>query len=162
MLGDTEVQELLVDIIGEEDGITVVQCLINGITTDDEIAEKTDLRLNVVRKVLYKLYDAGLASYKRSKDPQTQWYTYSWKFEEDRIFDIMKKRKENIFRELRECLEYEKNNIFFICKNNGCRYNYETAAENNFTCPDCGSTLEFQDNSAVIKELEGKIHLLES
>jgi transcription initiation factor TFIIE subunit alpha len=41
---------------------------LNGKNTDDEIAEETEIRLNIVRRILYKLYDAGVASYKRSKD----------------------------------------------------------------------------------------------
>ena len=28
--------------------------------TDEEIAEETEIRLNIVRRILYKLYDAGL------------------------------------------------------------------------------------------------------
>ena len=42
--------------------------MLKGKTTDEEIAEETEIRLNIVRRVLYKLYDAGIATYKRSKE----------------------------------------------------------------------------------------------
>ena len=54
----------------------IIDCLKNGYTTDEEISEKTNCKLNIVRKILYKLYDMRLASYKRDKDKETQWYTY--------------------------------------------------------------------------------------
>ncbi|MBM4240778.1 MAG: transcription factor E [Euryarchaeota archaeon] len=163
MLKDPVVQELITDITKEEeDGISIVECLINGKITDEEIAEETELRLNIVRRVLYKLYDAGIASYKRSKDPETQWYTYSWKFEENKIFEMLKRRNEEFSMELKECLEYEENNIFFECKNNGCRCSFEEASENSFICPVCGSELEFQDNSTIIENLKEEIQLLKN
>jgi len=159
MLGNPAIQELIAGITkDDENGISIIECLLNGKITDEEIAEETEIRLNIVRRILYKLYDAGLASYKRSKDPETQWYTYSWRFEENRIFEIIEKKHEEISRELRETLDYEENNLFFTCRNNGCRYNFEEASENNFICPDCGDALEFQDNSTIIMELKEKIN----
>ena len=75
------VQEILTNVTkDDENSYSIVKCLLEGKTTDEEIAEDTEIRLNIVRRVLYKLYDAGIASYKRSKDPETQWYTYIWTF----------------------------------------------------------------------------------
>jgi transcription initiation factor TFIIE subunit alpha len=154
MLNDYTVQEIITGITAdEENSIPIIQCLLSGKTTDEEIAEKTEIRLNIVRRILYKLYDAGAASYKRSKDPETQWYTYNWKFEEEKISEIINKKCENYSREINESLEYEEDNMFFICSNN-CRYNFEEASENNFICPECGSKLEFHDNSKIILELK--------
>ena len=83
MIDEQVLQELIHEIITEEEeeeAIPVLECLMKGKVTDEEISEKTQLKLNIVRRILYKLYDAGVASYKRSKDPETQWYTYTWKF----------------------------------------------------------------------------------
>jgi len=63
----------------------IIDCLKNGYSTDEEISEKISCKLNIVRKILYKLYDMRLASYKRDKDKETQWYTYDWKFNEKNI-----------------------------------------------------------------------------
>jgi transcription initiation factor TFIIE subunit alpha len=162
MFNDPTVQKILTDITNdEENSFSIIRCMLEGKTTDEEIAEKTEIRLNIVRRILYKLYDAGIASYKRSKDPETQWYTYSWKFQEDKINDIMERKYEKFSKEIKESLEYEEENMFFLCKDNGCRYNFNEASENNFRCPDCGSPLEYQDNSSIItelKELEQRIN----
>jgi transcription initiation factor TFIIE subunit alpha len=162
MIADPIVHEVITGITNdEENSFCIIECMLNGQTTDEEIAEKTEIRLNIVRRVLYKLYDAGIATYKRSKDPETQWYTYSWKFEQNRVSDIIDKKHDKLSRELRESLEYEEENIFFICADNGCRYNFDEASEKNFECPECGCPMEYQDNSDIIlrlKDLKKKLN----
>jgi len=53
-----------------EKTLSIIECILNGKTREEEIAEELGIKLNLVRKVLYKLYDAGVATYKRSKDPE--------------------------------------------------------------------------------------------
>ncbi|MBU4535050.1 MAG: transcription factor E [Euryarchaeota archaeon] len=164
MFNDPIVLELINDVIDEEDegSISIVECLIKGKVTDEEIAETTEFRLNIVRRVLYKLYDAGLASYKRSKDPETQWYTYTWKFETERVTDMIKRRHQKIVTQLKEILEYEETNMFFACKSNDCRCSFEEASENGFICPKCNGEMEYMDNTPVIKQIKEELSLYES
>jgi len=158
MLNESLVQELIYEVTEDnENSISIVKCLLEGKITDEEISEEIELRLNIVRKILYRLYDAGLASYKRSKDPETQWYTYSWKFEKDKVIDTITKKFEENSREMEESLAYEEDNMFFTCIN-GCRYNFEEASEYNFVCPECETTLEYQDNSSLITELKEQMN----
>jgi transcription initiation factor TFIIE subunit alpha len=158
MLNEPLVQELIQEITNDnENSISIIKCLLEGKITDEEISEEIELRLNIVRKILYKLYDAGLASYKRSKDPETQWYTYSWKFEEKRVIETIAKNHEKSSKEIEASLEYEEDNMFFTCIN-GCRYNFEDASEHNFQCPECELTLEYQDNTSLITELKEQIN----
>lgn len=155
MFNDTAIQEILTNITNDdENSFSIIKCMLDGKTTDEEIAEVTEIRLNIVRRVLYKLYDAGIASYKRSKDPETQWYTYNWTFEEKKVFEILDEKYEKISRDLNASLEYEEGNMFFVCKSNDHRYNFDEASENNFTCGECGEALEYQDNTAIIDELK--------
>ena len=91
MLDDPLVKPFLTNVVEDESNLPIIECLIDGVETDEEIAEKTGIRLNLVRKILYKLYDLKLASYKRSKDPETQWFTYSWKFEKDEVVRFISK-----------------------------------------------------------------------
>ena len=63
---------------------------------------------------------------------------------------------------MRDRLQVEETNYFFICKN--CenftvKFNFEEAFELNFRCPDCGSPLEAQDNQKIIELLKNKIAL---
>ena len=71
MLKDPIVQELLIDVTDDEkNSTTIIECLLAGKTVDLEIVEETEIPLNIVRKVLYKLNDATLISYKKTKDLQ--------------------------------------------------------------------------------------------
>lgn len=157
ILKDPLVKDLLINVIGDEDNIPIVKALIDGVDTDEKIAEKTEIRLNVVRRVLYKLYDAQLASYKRSKDPETQWFTYSWKFDEDEVNKQISKKATAKLANLERQLYNEENNMFFICDNQHQRYNFDNASEQGFLCPDCGEELEFQDNKKKITEIKKEI-----
>lgn len=158
MLNEPLIQEFIHETTEDnENSLSIIKCLLEGKITDEEISEEIELRLNIVRRILYKLYDAGLASYKRSKDPETQWYTYSWKFEKDSVIEIITKKYEDSSREAEESLAYEEDNMFFACIN-GCRFNFEEASEYNFICPECEKTLEYQDNSSLITELKEQIN----
>ena len=68
MINDPLVKQLLTNIVEDESNLPIVQALNDGIETDEEIANETGIKLNIVRKILYRLYDMGIASYKRSKE----------------------------------------------------------------------------------------------
>ena len=102
MLSDPIVQEILMDITNDEkSSVSIIECILKGKTFDEEIAEETELRLNIVRKVLYKLYYVGIASYKRSRNSKTNWYIYSWKFDQEKVFDIISEKYEKFSARLK-------------------------------------------------------------
>jgi transcription initiation factor TFIIE subunit alpha len=136
--------------------IPIIQSLIDGVETDEEIAEKTGIKLNIVRKILYKLYDLKIANYKRSKNPETQWFTYSWKFDEDELINRIQKDCEEKKLKLSAELDEERNNIFFVCPLGHVRYNFDEASDEDFFCP-CGEELIFQDNAPIIENIESQI-----
>jgi transcription initiation factor TFIIE subunit alpha len=157
MINDPIIQELLNEILQDEKNLSVVKCLINGVNTDEEISEKTEIKLNIVRKVLYKLYDSGIANYKRSKDPETQWYTYSWKFDYDELNNQIKEKYSKIISDLKKALEVEENNIFFTCPKEHIRVAFDQASEMGFICPECGNEIKFQENNAIITKIKKEI-----
>ena len=140
--------------------IPIIKSLMDGIETDEKIAEKTGIKLNIVRKILYKLYDLKIANYKRSKNPETQWFTYSWKFDEDELINRIKINCEEKTAKLKEELDREENNIFFICPYGHVRYNFDEASDEDFFCP-CGEELEFQDNAEIIENIQNQITQIE-
>ena len=162
MIDDPLVKTLLTNVVEDESNLPIVQALLDGIETDEEIAQKTGIKLNIVRKILYKLYDMGLASYKRSKDPETQWFTYSWKFEKEEVINRIIKDSENYLKMLNEELEREENNMFFLCPQGHVRLDFDDASDYEFLCPVCGDELEFQDNKATIKQIKEDIKMVES
>ena len=162
MINDPLVKTLLTNVVEGEENLPVVESLINGIGTDEEIAEKTGIKLNIVRKVLYKLYDMGLATYKRSKDPETQWFSYSWKFDKDEVIDRIIKDSENYLKMLNDELDREENNMFFVCPEGHVRLDFDESSDYEFLCPQCDEELEFQDNTKVIEQLKEDIKMVEN
>ena len=162
MIDDPLVKTLLTNVVEDESNLPIIQSLIDGIETDEEIAKKTGIKLNIVRKILYRLYDMGLASYKRSKDPETQWFTYSWKFETEEVISRIRKDSEKYLKMLNDELEREENNMFFICPQGHVRLDFDEASDYEFLCPARGEELEFQDNEANIKQLKEDIKMVES
>ena len=162
MIDDPLVKTLLTNVVEDESNLPIIQSLIDGIETDEEIAKKTGIKLNIVRKILYRLYDMGLASYKRSKDPETQWFTYSWKFETEEVISRIRKDSEKYLKMLNDELEREENNMFFICPQGHVKLDFDESSDYEFLCPACGEELEFQDNEANIKQLKEDIKMVES
>lgn len=70
------------------------------------------------------------------------------------LYDEIRKKK---LEKLKTRLEREKNNFFFICKNECMRVDFDTASEFSFKCPECGEILEQEDNSKKIKDIENEI-----
>jgi transcription initiation factor TFIIE subunit alpha len=155
-----ETDSVLLETVGEE-GLDVVQCLLDKEETDEKISEETGLRLNTVRKILYRLYDYRLASYVRTKDKDIGWYTYTWKLNLTRMSDIMMVRKKHLIGELHEMLDFERDHVFFRCCSDAMKYSFDAATETGFRCPSCDSALEYVDNQRNVTELEKRIKKLE-
>jgi len=122
------------------------------------------LKLNTVRKTLYKLYSEKLAQFRRIRDKSTGWFIYYWWHEFDLLEEILLEKKKLVEEKLRERLEFEQNNYFFVCDdciNTNTKYNFEDAFEMNFRCPDCGGVLKAQENEDLIQFLKEKIARLE-
>lgn len=139
----------------------IIACLKDGYTTDEEISEKISCKLNIVRKILYKLYDMRLASYKRDKDKETQWYTYDWRFNEGEYKKLEFNLASSELKRLNSELEYEENNMFFVCPNGHYRLDFEDASTVEFLCPECDLDLEFEDNQEKIDRKKAEIKALE-
>ena len=164
MLNDPLVQEVLFNIFeGDEKGFEVIEVLLEkGETTEEEIAKELGVKLNVVRKLLYKLYDARLVDYKRWKDEDTNWYSYTWLPTLEKLPYVVKKKLNELIKELEEKLEFEKSNMFFYCPKCNVRFTFEEAMDYGFACPGCGNMLEEFNNAELIRDLEEQIKFLKN
>ncbi|MBD3194006.1 MAG: transcription factor [Candidatus Lokiarchaeota archaeon] len=127
---------------------------------DFEPDDEEILKLNTVRKTLYKLYSEKLAQFRRIRDKSTGWFIYYWWHEFDLLEEILLEKKKLIQRKLRDRLEFERENYFFICEECGdpnIKYAFEQAFELNFRCPECGGELKAQDNEVIKKFLKDKV-----
>ena len=72
------------------------------------------------------------------------------------------KKKKIIQLKLRDRLQFEENNYFFVCKNcndQNIKYKFDEGFDLNFRCPECSGPLEAQDNQKIIQFLKEKIVL---
>jgi len=63
-----------------EDTVRVVDVL-KGVDeiTDNDIADQTEIRLNLVRKTLHRLYNHSLVAIRQSRDKETGWFIFHWR-----------------------------------------------------------------------------------
>jgi transcription initiation factor TFIIE subunit alpha len=148
--------------LGEEEAVKLIENLKNlDEITDDEIANKTGIRLNSVRKILYKLYDHSLVSLRRTRDPKTGWFIFHWKLQPDQLEGFILSQKRRVLEKLNVRLEYEANHDFYYCNTPGCRrVTFEEAVEAVFHCSACGKPLAHFENARMIEKLSEKVELL--
>lgn len=148
--------------LGEEDAVKLIENLKNANeTTDDEIASKTGIRLNSVRKILYKLYDHSLVSLRRTRDPKTGWFIFHWRLQPDQLEGFILSQKRRVLEKLNVRLEYEKTHDFYYCKTVGCnRIPFEEAVELVFQCSTCGKPLAHEPNEVIVERLSTKVEQL--
>lgn len=148
--------------LGEDDAVTLVDILKDaGEITDDEIANKTSIRLNSIRKILYKLYDHSLVGLRRTRDPKTGWFIFHWRLQPDQLEGFILSQKRQVFEKLDLRLAYEKNHDFYYCYTPGCkRVPFEDAIELVFKCPTCGKPLMHYANERMLNALSKRVEQL--
>ncbi|MCS7139976.1 MAG: transcription factor [Candidatus Nezhaarchaeota archaeon] len=163
---DKESIDILLKLTAElcgEDAVKVVRVLLNeGEASDEVLAEKSGMRLNQVRRILYDLLDKQLIVYNRHVDKDRGYYVYKWSLNREGLRDVVKERKRLILNILHERLKYEEQNMFFVCPNSCAkRVIFAKALEQQFKCPLCGAILQSFDNSKILRKLRSKIEVLE-
>jgi transcription initiation factor TFIIE subunit alpha len=148
--------------MGEEEAVKLIEFIkIVDEITDDEIANQTGIRLNLVRRILYKLYDHSLVSLRRTRDPKTGWFIFHWKLQPNQLEGFILSQKRRILEKLTVRLEYEKNHDFYYCSTVGCkRVPFEDAVELVFHCSTCGKPLSHCENGKFVQLLSEKVEEL--
>jgi len=148
--------------LGKEEAIEIIYTLKDADeTTDDQIASKTGIRLNSVRKILYKFYDHSLVSLRRSRDQNTGWFIFHWKLQPDQLEGHILNQKKHVLEKLDTRLRYEKNHDFYHCGTLGCRrVPFEEAVELLFRCPMCNKPMMHFENGKVVEALSRKVDQL--
>ena len=155
---------LVVEEIAGKEGVDVATVLVNADeTTDEEIATKTDLKLNVVRRILYKLHDNHLASYRRIRDTDTGWFLYYWRIDPNKAQALVNRKKRLVLNLLEQRLEHESNNDLYACVNrDSSPVPFEEAMNLSFRCPVCNQQLEYVDNARAISFLRKRVEELKA
>lgn len=161
---NTDLFKLVVEEIAGKEGVDVATVLVNADeTTDEEIATKTDLKLNVVRRILYKLHDNHLASYRRIRDTNTGWFLYYWQIDPKKAQALVNRKKRMVLNLLEQRLEHESNNDLYACVNrDSSPVPFEEAMNLSFRCPTCNGALEFVDNKRAVSFLKKRVEELKA
>jgi transcription initiation factor TFIIE subunit alpha len=155
---------LVVEEIAGKEGVDVATVLVNADeTTDEEIATKTDLKLNVVRRILYKLHDNHLASYRRIRDTNTGWFLYYWRIDPKKAQSLVNRKKRMVLNLLEQRLQHESNNDLYTCMNrDSSPVPFEEAMNLSFRCPTCNKPLEYVDNKRDVDFLKRRVEELKA
>jgi transcription initiation factor TFIIE subunit alpha len=155
---DDETLKKVAALFGE-DAVRVVEALkeVHEIT-DNEIADKTQVRLNLVRKTLYSLYDHSLVALRLSRDKETGWFIFNWRLQPDQLVGFILNQKRHVLEKLEIRLEYEKSHEFYSCQTLGCKhFPFEEAFELLFKCPTCNKPMMHLNNDRIVEILTRKI-----
>jgi len=153
----------MANIIGGEDAVRVVMALKDmGEATDDQILAKTTIKLNDVRKILFKLYDHSIVQCDRIRDEKTGWIIFHWRLQPDQLESFIRNYKRRIRKILEIRLNYEMSHDFYYCYTPTCsKVTFEDAMELVFRCPNCSNSLQHFDNSSIINVLDKRVKQLD-
>jgi len=150
-------------ILGGDEGVEIINVIrdVEEITVE-ELAEKTGIQINDVRRILYRFYNHSLVTSRRFRDKETGWFIFQWRLQPNLIEAFVTGMKQKILRKLKSRLEYELQHEFYHCGNPTCsRVTFEDAMDTVFNCPYCGEPLKPVDNEPSIEFLERKIEEIE-
>ena len=150
-------------ILGGEGGVVIINAIkdVEEITVE-ELAEKTGIQINEVRRILYMFYNHSLVTSRRFRDKETGWFIFQWRLQPELIEAFVTGMKQKILRKLQARLEYELDHEFYHCGNQTCpRVTFEDAMDTVFNCPVCGEPLRPVENEATVAFLERKIAEIE-
>ena len=152
------------EVIGE-DAVPIVQYLKGKKNISEfKIAESIKAEVNSIRKMLYAMQASNLVSYYRKKDRQKGWYISYWTLKPESFGILATATKKHKLQQLKERLHKEEANLglFYICPSLCVRLEFDKAVDISFKCPECGTTLQHQDNEKTIEQLKVRITQLES
>jgi len=160
-LSNRIIEEVVTEMAGN-DAFTVVSNIKKKKNVSEfKIAKDMDWDINYTRNVLYRLYNANLVSFTKKKDKKRGWYIYSWTFKPSNIKFLVTKIRSERLTKLKSWLMREMGGNFFHCGNGCVRFDFESAIDLSFKCPECGTLLNQEDNSGKISDLKDKISRLE-
>ncbi len=148
-------------LVGEE-GLKMIENMPEGEVTDEEIAEKSGVLLNTVRRTLFILYENKFAIVARERDSNSGWLTYLWHLNFLDIEHQLMREKKKLMRNLKTRLDFEEGNVFYVCPQGCVRLLFDEATETEFLCPMCGEDLTYYDNSVFVEALRKRLDALGS
>ena len=156
-----KIEEILTSILGEEGLPLIRQLMAKDNISEFDLATNITEDIKIVRRQLYILYNNNLVSFNRKKDKQKGWYIYYWTLLPDSIRFSYFKTKRDLLERLKQQLEEEMQELFFVCPSNCVRLNFDQAMDFEFHCPECGELINQDTSEEKINELKKRVDLLQ-
>lgn len=162
-LTDKKIYEIVEQVAGKQ-AVPIVKYLKGKKDISDfEIADNTEMDMQTVRNLLYRLNGHNIVTYIRKKDKKKGWYISFFTLNRDGTKYLAKKLKKQKINKLKQRLKHEQSSdVFFMCGNLCVRMNFDDSVDFNFRCPECGELLKQQDNKKTINHLKKRIKELEA
>ena len=151
------------DVAGGPEAIVLIKICENKRKsfTDEEVSKKMKKKVTEVRAILNRLHYRGIACYQKSRNQKTGWYNYTWEIKKDRIAEIILEQQAEQLEKLVNKKNLEADYNFFDCGKCNEMAPFEVAAEYNFICPSCGTSMSMSNDPKRKKDLEDKIKKIE-
>ncbi|MHB8585471.1 MAG: hypothetical protein ACYDDF_06495 [Thermoplasmatota archaeon] len=157
---DSRVREYILNSVGEE-GVKVAEMLQDrGDATDTQLAEVLQTKPSHVRKILYSLYEARAAEYRKEKDKETGWLTFHWLATPDQALHAVDVKVKREIGSLEDQIRSIEGRDFYACPSGHERFDFNEASSVEFRCPQHGELLEAQDNDNELEEMRGRLQSL--
>ena len=150
------VEGYLTKLVGKE-GFRILEQAPDYEIVDEQLAERSGVDINTVRRTLFILYENHFATYRRERDNDSGWLTYYWLIDFSNVGDILNAEMSKFHDILEKRLKHEQNNMFYACVNKCGRYDFDFATDYEFICPVCAMELVFDDNTHIIEQLSTRI-----
>lgn len=151
------ITEVVTELVGEEALPIIFYLRGKKKISEFIVAEELDMEIHKTRNLLYRLYEQNIVHFLRKKDKIKGWYICYWDFNERVMPELSLKINKNKVNKLKERLEQEKDNTFYMCKNACSRMVFDKAIEYNFKCNECGEIMNEQDNKRTIEFLTDRL-----
>jgi len=139
----------------------VLKYLKKGKVDENKIAELMKVRVNDVRKLIYKLSHKGYAVYTKEKSESRQWwYVYTWDLDKHKIERDYVAEKIRELDSVKAKLVMEKKTEF-RCAECNKRFSYEEALDVGFICLNCSGALNEIKRRMAAAKLEREVGRLE-
>ncbi len=162
LMRNKQIKDYLINKIGEE-GLVLIEILFKSkrFVSEFTLAERSAIYVNTVRSLLYKLYDNKIVTFNRKREKSRGWYIYSWKFNPEKLVNLIINKLINDKRSLKKSLSEQSKDEFFYCKNCDIKLPFTEAMEYNFACPNCFNQMTITSPEKENKIIKKRINELE-
>jgi transcription initiation factor TFIIE subunit alpha len=153
--------EAFIKEIAGKDGMRIIETIGDEGCTDEAIEQKTEIKIAEVRCLLNHLHSYGVVEYKREKNLQNGWFTYTWNLNRERALSNYLQMKKKEYDDLRARVAYAENTCVYKCRKGCIRCEFDDAMENQFRCPKCKGMLRYESNDGNMRKIVERVKSME-